>query len=431
MTTPPRRSSRGASPSGTSRSIRMSSSETVVGQVDALEAVDERPALDGDLPAHGVDARVRRDDPRVERELEDHLLAGLPGALEAHVARVLDRGVLAGHGHARAGAPGRDAQRERPLARGRVGDLEHDPPAPRVVRLDLHRDVAGAQPARRVLVHLQAAVVARGEVVPEARQQPHHVRWAAGARVPRMPQGAALPGVAMALAHLQRVHVGVAAAVEREAGEEAVVERALEQVGVARLARGEQHPPVPLHRGDRRARLAVAAVGRQLVGVAERLVAVVGAEAAGQVGLAAGHVGPPALHRREQLGLARLEVEVDDAGREVERPHAVALDLGRLAHGHAVLEVARAEAGVGQRAAAADVDEVLRALAVARLAGQPARARRARSRSRGARAARRGRRRRRSARRCGRRGAGRRRAAARPRGPRACATAAWMRWPAQ
>ena len=110
----------------------------------------------------------------------------------------------------------------------------------------------------------------------------------------------------------------------RDAGEEAVVERPLHLVGVARVAGGEEHPPVPLDGADRRARLGVGAVGRQLVRVAERLVGVARADPAGEVRLARRPCRPTAAPaRRAARASPRLERDVGDAGREVEHAHRV------------------------------------------------------------------------------------------------------------
>ena len=124
-------------------------------------------------------------------------------------------------------------------------------------------------------MHLDAVGVAGGQVVVQARQQAHDVRWATRALVPPLASRAALDRVAVIVAHMQRVDVRVAMSIERQPGEHAVVERAFEGVREACLAGHQQQPPAPHHRSDRRAGLAVAAIRGQLVRVAERLVHVV------------------------------------------------------------------------------------------------------------------------------------------------------------
>ena len=98
----------------------------------------------------------------------------------------------------------------------------------------------------------------------------------------------------------QRIDVVEPLAVERDAAQKAVVQRPLDQVGEAGLARRQQHPPVPHDAGDGRARLAVRAFVRQLVRPAERLAVVARADAAGEVQLVVDEVLPLAVQRLEQ-----------------------------------------------------------------------------------------------------------------------------------
>ena len=136
----------------------------------------------------------------------------------------------------------------------------------------------------------------------------------------------------------QGVHVEVLFAGQRHAGEHRVVERALDEVGVARVSRRQQHAPAPHDAGDPSARLAVRQVAGQLVGQAERLGEVPGADAAGDVELALDHVLPLSCQCLQQQGLTRLEVEISGTRGEVERADSVPLDCGRLTHRHTVLE---------------------------------------------------------------------------------------------
>ena len=79
--------------------------------------------------------------------------------------------------------------------------------------------------------------------------------------------------------------------------------------------------------------------------------------AAGEV-RAAGDRGLPLRDdRREQLVVAGLDRDVDGTGGEVQRPHGVTAEHGRLADRHVVLEVRLAEADLAERAPAAPVDE--------------------------------------------------------------------------
>ena len=122
---------------------------------------------------------------------------------------------------------------------------------------------------------------------------------------------------------MERVRVEEPGAVERGRGRDDVVQRALGEVGVARVAGGEQQAPGEHHRRDAGARLRVRAVRRQLVVLAERLVAVPRAHAAGQVRAPRDRPLPLALDRGQQLVVAGLDRDVDRRARQVERAHGV------------------------------------------------------------------------------------------------------------
>ena len=121
--------------------------------------------------------------------------------------------------------------------------------------------------------------------------------------------------------------------------------------------------------GDRRTRLGVRAVGRQLVPVTERLLGVPRADSAGQVCLGGHHVVPPADRRLQQRVVAGLEVDIDDARLEVERPHGVTHVSVRVAYGQVVLEVSAAPAP--DFSLATFVDELPGQFEVAAFAGEP------------------------------------------------------------
>src|SRR5436305_12198350 len=57
--------------------------EAAPGVVDLFEAVHQRPALDRDATAHGVDARIGLSEPRLHVEFEQYPLARPPGAGQA------------------------------------------------------------------------------------------------------------------------------------------------------------------------------------------------------------------------------------------------------------------------------------------------------------------------------------------------------------
>ena len=382
-------------------------------EVARLEAVDDRPALEGQAAANGVDPRIRRRQPGRDVELQDDAVARAPAPRQLRVSR-RDRLAV----DDRAARPRRHPERERPLRVAARDHLDRHGPRPRVARLDRQLDGArgrhdGADRRGRVLMELDAAVAGRGEVVVQRGEQAHDVRRAAGDGVPAV--------AALAASRLQRVRVEERPAVEREAREEAVVERPLEQVGEAALARHEQQPPVPHDAGDGRAGLAVGAVGRQLVGIADRLVVVARADPAGQVGLRRGQVVPLPQHRREQRLVSGLGVEIGDSGGEVERTDGVADDRAGLPYRLGVLVVAEVEPAARERAEAAPRgQERVGELEVAALARLRGRARRARPRSPDGRRCR-------SPARCGRRRRSGRRIGGRPRGGRCRRSPARMR----
>src|SRR5262249_19957206 len=133
----------------------------------------------------------------------------------------------------------------------------------------------------------------------------------------------------------QWIHVEVALAVERDAGDYRVVERALDEIAETRFAGGQEHAPAPHDARDRATRLAVREVVGQLVRLPERFAEMPAADAAGDVELAADEVVPLAVERGEQRRFAGLEIDIRGTGRQVERADGVALDPRRLAHGHA------------------------------------------------------------------------------------------------
>ena len=112
-------------------------------------------------------------------------------------------------------------------------------------------------------------------------------------------------------------------------------------VGVGRVAGREQQPPGEHDRGDRGARLGVRLVGRQLVRIAERLVAVAAPETAGQVGARLDHVVPAPEDRVEQLPIAELGRDVDGAAVEIQLADGVAGHGRGVADGSVVLPVRR------------------------------------------------------------------------------------------
>ena len=145
------------------------------------------------------------------------------------------------------------------------------------------------------------------------------VARAAGASEPRLP---------FVLPHaFQRVVVEEAVAAQRHAGEYAVVEGAFHHVVVFGGAGGEEHAVVPVDVGDGRAGLAIGRVVVQLVVRPEAFALGAGADAAGDVKLAPGHVLPDAGEGMVVGGVARQGGHVGHAGIEVAGPHGVSHNL--------------------------------------------------------------------------------------------------------
>ena len=90
-----------------------------VRQVDGLDAVDERTALEGDAAADGVDVSVGFGRPDGEVELEGQGVAGLPPPrlVDAPGVGRHGRGVAVRVAQRRRSAPGGDPQRQRPRLR--------------------------------------------------------------------------------------------------------------------------------------------------------------------------------------------------------------------------------------------------------------------------------------------------------------------------
>ena len=309
----------------------------------------------------------------------------MPGSARVGLRGACSGPPPAGQDEPRARRPRRDAQREGPRLRGIRQHANPHRTRPRVVRRDVERDVLPVGERRadrrgRVLVQLDARGIRRREVPREARERARRVRRAARHVEPGRAQRGLRPrrhrvgvGLGARAALVQRVRV-----VERGAGGarrrlDHVEERALDLVGVARIALREQQPPAEHHGCHARTGLGVGAVRRQLPVLAERLVLVVRA-------LPAGHVGAALDGRRPTGGRARcssavvagLDGDVGRARREVVRAHRVAAQHVGVAHGDVVLVVRATPLDVAQRASAVALDEEARLLEVARLAERPA-----------------------------------------------------------
>ena len=142
-------------------------------------------------------------------------------------------------------------------------------------------------------------------------------------------------------------------------------------VGVCRVAGGEQQSPRQHDARDRGARFRVRTVGRQLERVAERLVAVAAADAAGEVAPRRDHVAPSAEDRIEQLVVAELNSHVDGARVEIQLADGMTGDRRCGADRRMVLPVRGAETTLAEEPVATALEQMGREPEPALLAGDP------------------------------------------------------------
>ena len=212
-----------------------------------------------------------------------------------------------------------------------------------------------------------------------ARQRPGDVGGAARHVEPRRAAAALGAGADLVVVgrlarrpQVQGVGVEEGPPVRARGGGDDVVRRALDQVGVPHVTGCQEQSPRHHRRRDPRTGLAVGAVRRQLPVLAEPLVLVPAAHAAGQVGPPGHGALPLPDDGIDQLVVRGVDADVDGRRREVQRPDGVpAPDVG-LADRHVVLEVRPAQRDVGEGAVPAPVEEQPRLLGVPRLVQRPA-----------------------------------------------------------
>ena len=354
----------------------------MVAVVDALGAVDDGAALHREAADVLRDARVGADEARRHLERELDAVAARPRAGDRHVAFVerkrdgpavdrerhlVERGgidlFVELRGHARAARPAGDAHLDGERARrAGVNFKRKSVPAPRIAVVRLaHLHVTALEAERGVACHEEVPVerVARGGVGvgAELRDDAHHVGGAAGTAVPAPARDVSARG--------EGVHVEERVAADGDARREVVVEDALEDVDVLRVAVKAEHAELPERVGEGCARLQVSFLVGQLEVGAELLAGVVRAHAARDVHLAADHVLPDGVERGTERLVAREREHLGHARVEVAGAHGVSHGLALLADGLVVLVVGGVEHGGAGRAvertqvgAAAPVDEV-------------------------------------------------------------------------
>ena len=349
--------------------------------VDALGAIDDGAALHRETADILRDARVGADEARRHLERELDAVAARPRPGDRRVALVernrdglavdrerhlVERGgvdlFVELRGHARAARPAGDAHLDGERARRAGIDLKCESvPAPRIAVVRLaHLHVAALEAERGVACHEEIPVerVALGGVGvgAELRDDAHHVGGAAGAAVPAPARDVSARG--------EGIDVEERVAADGDARREVVVEDALEDVDVLRVAVKAEHAELPERVGEGCARLQVSFLVGQLEVGAELLAGVVRAHAARDVHLAADHVLPDGVERGTERLVAREREHLGHARVEVAGAHGVAHGLALFADGLVVLVVGGVEGGTGravertQIGTAAPVDEV-------------------------------------------------------------------------
>ena len=126
---------------------------------------------------------------------------------------------------------------------------------------------------------------------------------------------------------------------ERDAGEDAVVEDALHDVGILAVELEALHPRIPEERGDVGAGLGIGAGVRQAVRRAIAFPAAGRADAAGDIELGPDHVGPDLVESGDGGRVAGQGGDIRRAGVEIAGPDGVADGFGLLDEGLVVLGV--------------------------------------------------------------------------------------------
>ncbi len=136
----------------------------------------------------------------------------------------------------------------------------------------------------------------------------------------------------MAAPAFQWIVVEEGRAVEGEAGERAVVERLLQDVGEPAVRAAAEHAARPHGEADGSAGLGIGALVGQVVIVGKSLIARRRADAAGHVHLLFRQILPENLQRIRETVVAEFGRDIGHAGIEIHRPDRVSRHLGLLAH---------------------------------------------------------------------------------------------------
>ena len=291
--------------------------------VHGLEAIDKRAALQSHASDVGLDPGMGLDalHGHGQRQLDD--IAGPPFSLEMGVAAnfLEGRQGIAVDLQPRFATPARQADIEGELRLPLWLDGELDLAVPRITgRLpehDLDAIDGHGRAAADEQIHVNAAGFLRVDV---ARQGAHDLQ-----EHRRAARAACHAQRVRSLPRLQGILVEVRIPLQRDAAQDAVVEHALQLVGVARVGESQVHVVMEEARTDRRAGFQVAVVRQDVIGT-EPLVASHGAQAADDVHPAVNHVVPEAM-RRSEIVFAAVDIAgCDQPGAEQSGSHRMALD---------------------------------------------------------------------------------------------------------
>ena len=266
--------------------------------------------------------------------------------------------------HRRAGCPAGDADLEREREALLVrGHLDTHITVPRVVgRLDQGDGAGGCferGPAGDEEVDVDRRVALRVGERADLRDEAHDVHGTAGAAEPF--------GTGIAAAAGQRVGIEELIAADRDAGEKAVVDHALQDIDILGVAVQQEHALVPEGVGDGGASFQVGRFIRQFEVVAERFAVTARADAACEVHFFCDDIFPKRVDGGHQRAVAGQCGDIRHAGVEIARADRVADGFRLLDDGDVVLAVGTKDLSA-QVAAAAHVDEELCEAEVARVA---------------------------------------------------------------
>ena len=185
-------------------------------------------------------------------------------------------------------------------------------------------------------MHRESVRRARIDIVAEPGEQPRHVRRTTGATEPghalRLHEVTFVAAFRERRHDFERVDVEIGASIEREAGQDVVVERALHHVRIFAPPLEFQQAPRAKHHADRRAGLGIGPVRRQVEGLAEFFPVGFGSDSARDIQMPLLDRGPEPATLRGERFVRPLARKVDHRREEIHHAHRVADRFVQLAH---------------------------------------------------------------------------------------------------